>query len=89
MEFKQLDPVAWEKIAWMMAVMAAIVGVGVVILLRFRGASEKKENEVSQSLTKFREMHSRGDLSDQEFRTIKAKLAAKVRQALKESEEPG
>jgi uncharacterized membrane protein len=89
MEFRPLDPEAWEKIAWMMAVMAAIVGVGVVILLRFRDASGKKENEVGQSLSKFREMHSRGDLSDEEFRTIKAKLAAEVRQELKESDEPG
>lgn len=36
-------------------------------------------------LTKFRELHSRGTLSDAEYRTIKTKLASQIAGGLKDS----
>ena len=40
-------------------------------------------------LTKFRDLHSKGELSDEEFRTIKTKLADQLRAELKDTDETG
>jgi len=41
----------------------------------------------SELLTNFREMHSKGELTDEEFRTIKAKLSIKLKEELRDSDD--
>jgi hypothetical protein len=48
----------------------------VVGLRKWRGGSDHDRPTTSDLLTKFRELHGRGSLSDDEYRTIKTKLAA-------------
>lgn len=45
---------------------------------RLRDYNADDGSDPSDLLTKFREMHSRGTLSDTEYRTIKTKLAAQI-----------
>jgi hypothetical protein len=44
-------------------------------LRRWRGDAANDQLSASELLTKFREMHRRGSLSADEYRTIKTKLA--------------
>jgi len=75
--------------AWGLMVLALLSGIAAWVVARFRGTAEKGGAKASETLTKFREMHSQGQLTDEEFRTIKAKLAEELRRELKDSDEPG
>ncbi|MEN6405919.1 MAG: hypothetical protein ABFC77_05550 [Thermoguttaceae bacterium] len=76
-----------EQIVLWLAVLAALTAVAVYILGKIRPKPLQKERRASQWLSKFRELHSRGGLSDEEFRTIKTTLAAELQEELKDNEE--
>jgi uncharacterized membrane protein len=71
------------------AVLAALVSLAVYLLGRFRGSAEEDQPPTSQLLTKFREVHEWGGLTDEEFRTIKTLLAARLRDELKDNGQQG
>lgn len=64
------------------AIGAALTGIAFYWVGKWRGDAEQDRPEASELLTKFRELHARGSLSDEEFRTIKTKLAAQLEQEL-------
>jgi uncharacterized membrane protein len=72
-----------------LAILFVIVLLGAYFLRRFRDHDGDDENEPGQLLTKFGEMHSRGDLSETEYRTIKTVLATEVQNELKSTAEKG
>ena len=68
------------------------LGVGVLLLItlagfylmrRLRDRAGGDENHPNQLMTKFREMHSRGDLDETEYRTIKTVLATEFQNELR------
>ena len=60
------------------AVILAILALAIVGLRRWRGGAADDRPVTSELLTKFRELHARGGLSDDEYRTIKTKLARQL-----------
>lgn len=73
---------------------AVAVGVGLCLLAAYvvgkmRGKYRESDSGPLDMLTNFRELHAQGGLSDEEYRNIKAKLAAQFQQQLKESEKKG
>lgn len=66
--------------------LAIVVAVGFYLLGKFRGAYRQTDAVDTNLLSNFRELHSRGELSDLEYRTIKAQLAAKIRSQFAESD---
>jgi uncharacterized membrane protein len=83
----------WQnKLEWYIfwfAVLAAVLAVGYYFIKKIRPEPEKKEPQASQWLSKYREMHSEGELSDEEFRTIKTKLAEQLQDELNDNGESG
>jgi uncharacterized membrane protein len=73
---------------WTIAISVAAVLAGLLVA-KTRSGSAQKEPTASEMLSKFREQHSRGELSDEEFRTIKTALAARLEQELKDNGETG
>jgi len=69
------------------AVIFALFALVVAILRRWRGDSYDAQPDASELLTKFRELHARGGLSDDEYRTIKTKLAGQLDGQLKDNNE--
>ncbi len=63
-----------------------VVAVGFYLVGKFRGAYRQSDVVDTNLLSNFRELHSRGELSDEEYRTIKAQLATKIRNQFAESE---
>jgi len=55
---------------------------------KLRGGADDDQPVSGELLSKFREMHARGVLSDAEYRTIKTKLLAQLGEELKETDEP-
>ena len=62
---------------------------GVYVIGKVRGASAQHEPSASELLSKCRESHSRGEISDEEFRTIKTTLQPRLREELNDDGETG
>jgi uncharacterized membrane protein len=60
------------------AVIFALSALAIIALRKWRGGSYDTQPGASELLTKFRELHGRGSLSDDEYRTIKTKLATQL-----------
>jgi uncharacterized membrane protein len=60
------------------AVIFALLALLLVGMRRWRGGASDAQLTPSELLTKFRELHGRGGLSDDEYRTIRTKLASQV-----------
>jgi uncharacterized membrane protein len=73
----------WSPVVIWVATAAVLAAVGFYILGKIRGAFRQSERESGILLDNFRELHSRGELSDEEYRTIKSKLASQLREQWK------
>ncbi len=61
------------------AVIFALTALGISLARRFRDRTADDGPGASELLANFRELHDQGGLSDEEFRTIKTKLAGDVK----------
>ncbi len=60
-----------------------IIGLlGAYLIGKIRSKLRETDAGPSDFMTNFRELHSQGDLSDEEYRTIKASLAARLQKQL-------
>jgi len=66
---------------WFAAIFA-LLALAILALRRWRGSAADDRPGPSELLTKFRQLHARGGLSDDEYRTIKTKLAAELQTKL-------
>ena len=71
------------------AALAILVAIGIYVAEKIRAKTLQQEPSASELLTKFREMHSRGVLSDEEFRTIKTTLTERLQTELRDKDETG
>ncbi len=62
---------------WLAVVLALMAGC-FLLVRKWAGRSGDSSQEASEMLTKFRHLHARGGLSDEEYRTIKGKLAPEL-----------
>lgn len=83
-----LDAGAEWLIVWM-AVLAILLAIAGYIISKVRGKAVQQEPVASELLTKFRDLHSQGGLSDAEYRTIKTTLASRLEVELKDNGEKG
>jgi uncharacterized membrane protein len=65
--------------ALLFAAVFVLTAIGIAIVRRFRDTGSDDAAESSELMTRFRDLHDQGGLSDEEFRTIKSKLATKLR----------
>jgi uncharacterized membrane protein len=68
------------------AVILALIALFILVVRRFRGSSANDRPGANELLTKFRDLHVRGGLSDDEYRTIKTKLATQLDAELSDSD---
>jgi uncharacterized protein HemX len=81
------DPIA-ELVIWA-ALGAMAIAVAAYVIGKIRAEPAQNEPDASDLISKFRDLHSRGELSDAEFRTIKTTLAGRLQEELKDSDETG
>lgn len=65
-----------------LAVTAVLITVGVYLVARVRTWYQQSPPPANELLTNFRELHSKGELSDEEYRTIKSMLAERLQEEL-------
>ena len=81
-----------EQLILTLTILAIMVAVACYVIKKIRPKplqKEQKEHKASQWLSKFREMHSKGVLSDEEFRTIETTLTTQLQDELNDSGEEG
>jgi uncharacterized membrane protein len=80
---------AEAQLVIVLSVGAALVAVGVYVVGRVRGAATQSEPQGHELMTNFRELHSRGQLTDEEYRNIKTMLAPRLPGELKDKGDEG
>jgi uncharacterized membrane protein len=75
--------------ALLFAVIFVLTALGIAFARRYRDRAVKDIAESSAMMSKFRELHAEGGLSDEEFRTIKTKLAGELKAELKDNSGTG
>jgi len=73
----------------LVAIMAALIAVGFYVIMKVRSWDQTDEPAASSLLTNFRELHHEGDLSDEEYRTIKSVLAEQLQDEIKDGGQTG
>jgi uncharacterized membrane protein len=79
----------WTRGIMLLAAIVALVAVGVYAVSKWRDVTGDDRITTSELLSKFREMHSRGELTNEEFRTIKARLSYELEAELKDIDREG
>jgi uncharacterized membrane protein len=77
------------RAALLLAAIFALTALGFAIARRFRGRAAHDKLDRHQMMSNFRELYDRGGLSDEEFRTIKAKLASELKATLNDNSGAG
>ncbi|HUT12279.1 MAG TPA: hypothetical protein VMY42_17410 [Thermoguttaceae bacterium] len=78
-----------EKLLLWGALLAVLVVTLVYVIGKLRAEPAQQEPTAGELLSNFRELHSWGGLSDEEFRTIKTTLAVQFQEELKGDGEKG
>ena len=71
------------------AILAMLVAIAWYVIGKIRPKTLQKERPANQWLAKYRELHSQGGLSDEEFRTIKTKLSQQLQDELNHNGKKG
>jgi hypothetical protein len=85
-EFLQSSAALW---VYRIAALAAVVAVGFYVVARVRAGLRASGPTTSDLITDFRDLHRRGELSDEEYKTIKGTLSSRLQQELKEDKNEG
>jgi uncharacterized membrane protein len=76
----------FEAALWF-ALILVLIALALVFVRKWRGSDADDQRDPVELLTKFRELHVRGGLSDDEYRTIKTKLATRSEIKLNNNED--
>lgn len=90
-DYSKLTEVLYALSPWaiILTVMVFAMAIGVFALGKWRGHGGEDRLAPADQLTKFREMHERGEVSDEEFREIKTQLASRMQAGLNDSDRTG
>lgn len=75
------------QLVLMVTILLIMIAAAVYVLGRYRDRAGEDQLSAHDALTNFRELHSQGDLSEAEFRTIRTVLAAKLQDEIKDTGE--
>ena len=67
------------RAALLFAAIFALTAIVLAVARRFRGRANEDARDANEIMSNFRDVYERGGLSDEEFRTIKAKLASELK----------
>jgi hypothetical protein len=76
------------QVVFLLALTATLVAIGVYVISKVRADVKHTEPGASQLLTRFKDLHAQGQLSDEEFKTIKSQLAERLQHELSDTDKP-
>jgi len=78
-----------QNLGILLALVLALGGITWLVTKKICTKSVQHELTANELMANFREMHSQGELSDAEFRTIKTTLAVRAEAELKDNGQQG
>jgi uncharacterized membrane protein len=84
-----IPEVSWGELVFWIALLALLTSAAVFLVMRIRANTVQQEPAESEMMSKFRELHSKGELTDAEYRTIKTTLVAKLQEQIKDNGNTG
>lgn len=72
------------RVVLIIATLTIVCALGYYIVCKVRDSAKESDASTSDVLASFRDLHDEGELSDEEFRSIKAKLSSRLQQELKQ-----
>ena len=86
-----MKPVARKNLiaGILLAMLAVLIAIGAYVVGKLRAETVHQDPTAGELMSKFGESHSKGELSDAEFRTIKTTLAEQVQEELKRNGDTG
>jgi uncharacterized membrane protein len=83
----QVSAETMSQVIVAMGMLMGLVIVAVLVVQRFRGSAVKSGNATSELITNFQEMHTRGDITDADYRKIKSVLGDQLHGELKDGKD--
>lgn len=77
------------QVVLLTAGLALLIVFGVYVVGKVRALLRDDGGSTNELLTNFRDLHSKGELDDEEFRTIKSMLADRFQHELKDTGKEG
>jgi hypothetical protein len=74
---KQLSPELFTQLMIALAGLGGLITIALIVVAKLRGQTQQSEDSTGQLLSNLQELHREGDISDAEYRTIKAVLGGK------------
>ncbi len=78
-----------EELVIGLALLASFVALAAYLITKIRPHSAQQEHDTHELMAKFRELHSQGGLSDEEYRTIKGTCTEQLRKELNHDDGEG
>lgn len=72
------------ELALWFGVLAGLVGLAFYVIVKLRRSAHDAAPGANAMMTNFRELHARGELTDEEYRKLKTSLTARLQAELKE-----
>lgn len=82
-----LEPLTQAAILF--AAIFVMTAIAFAVARKYRDREAQDISQSSEMMSKFRELHAQGGLSDEEFRTIKTKLADELKTELSDNSNTG
>jgi uncharacterized membrane protein len=83
------SPDILAQLALGVGMLIALVIAGALVVQRFRGGAADTGQDANELITNFQEMHSRGDITDADYRKIKSVLGDHLHSELKDDKDKG
>ena len=81
---KQLSPETLSQLIVWCSALCGLIAIAALFLGKLRGSSQRSEDSANQLLSNLQDLRQEGDISDTEYRTIKAVLGAQLQQRAKD-----
>jgi hypothetical protein len=81
---KQLSPETFTQLIIWSAALCGLISIAALFLGKLRGSAQRSEDSAGKLLSNLQDLRQEGDISDAEYRTIKAVLGAQLQQRVKD-----
>jgi uncharacterized membrane protein len=81
---KAIPPELFTQMLIALIGLGGLVTIGLIVVAKLRGDAQRTEDTSGQMLSNLQELHREGDISDAEYRTIKAVLGGKLQSRVKD-----
>jgi uncharacterized membrane protein len=86
---KQISAETFMSLVTALSGLLALLTIAWVVLRKLRGNTQQNEDTAGEFLSNLQELRREGDISDAEYRTIKAVLGAQLQQRVKDDQDKG